>query len=90
VIGSSPESFAKAGAAVQEAARTVRGISGARVTSMKRGLGGDRISQYPTVDIAFAVERQEVWRNRSSRGEQRSGGTVDVSQTFKGPLAADA
>ena len=58
VIGSSPESFAKAAdAAVQEAAKTVRGISGAHVTSMSAVVEGDRISQYrTTVDIAFGVE----------------------------------
>ena len=59
VIGSSPESFAKAAdAAVQEASKTVRGISGAHVTSMSAVVEDDRISQYrTTVDIAFAVER---------------------------------
>jgi flavin-binding protein dodecin len=59
VIGSSPESFAKAAdAAVQEAAKTVRGISGAHVTSMSAKVEGDHISEYrTTVDIAFAVER---------------------------------
>jgi flavin-binding protein dodecin len=59
VIGSSPESFAKAAdAAVQEASKTVRGISGAHVTSMSAVVENDRISQYrTTVDIAFAVER---------------------------------
>ena len=58
VIGSSPESFAKAAdAAVQEAAKTVRGISGAHVTSMSAVVEDDRISQYrTTVDIAFGVE----------------------------------
>jgi flavin-binding protein dodecin len=59
VIGSSPESFAKAAdAAVQEAAKTVRGISGAHVVSMSALVEDDRISEYrTTVDIAFAVER---------------------------------
>ena len=58
VIGSSPESFAKAAdAAVQEAAKTVRGISGAHVVMMSAVVEGDRISQYrTTVDIAFGVE----------------------------------
>jgi len=47
IIGSSPESFAKAAdAAVQEAAKTVRGISGAHVVSMSALVEGDRISQY--------------------------------------------
>ena len=59
LIGSSPESFAKAAdAAVQEAAKTLRGISGAHVVSMSAEVDGDRISQYrTTVDIAFAIER---------------------------------
>jgi len=59
VIGSSPESFAKAAdVAVQEASKTVRGISGAHVVSMSAEVEGDRISMYrTTVNIAFAVER---------------------------------
>jgi flavin-binding protein dodecin len=59
IIGSSPESFAKAAdAAVQEASKTVRGISGAHVMSMSATVENDRISEYrTTVDIAFAVER---------------------------------
>jgi flavin-binding protein dodecin len=59
IIGSSPESFAKAAdVAVQEAAKTLRGISGAHVVSMSAEVEGDRISEYrTTVDIAFAIER---------------------------------
>jgi dodecin len=59
VIGSSPESFAKAAdAAVQEAAKTLRGIHGADVISMSAVVEGDRITEYrTTVNIAFAVER---------------------------------
>jgi flavin-binding protein dodecin len=59
IIGSSPESFAKAAdAAVQEAAKTLRGITGADVVSMSAEVGGDRITQYrTTVNIAFAIER---------------------------------
>jgi flavin-binding protein dodecin len=59
VIGSSPESFAKAAeAAVQEAAKTVRGIHGAQVVSMSAEVEDDRITSYrTTVHIAFAVER---------------------------------
>ena len=58
IIGSSPESFAKAAdAAVQEAAKTLRGISGAQVVSMSAEVEGDRISVYrTTVNIAFAIE----------------------------------
>jgi flavin-binding protein dodecin len=59
IIGSSPESFAKAAdAAVQEASKTLRGITGAHVISMSADVENDRISQYrTTVNIAFAVER---------------------------------
>jgi flavin-binding protein dodecin len=59
IIGSSPESFAKAAdAAVQEAAKTLRGIHGAHVTSMSAVVDNDHISEYrTTVDIAFEVER---------------------------------
>ena len=59
IIGSSPESFAKAAdAAVQEAARTIRGITGADVVSMSAVVGNDRITEYrTTLNIAFAVER---------------------------------
>jgi flavin-binding protein dodecin len=59
IIGSSPESFAKAAdAAVQEASKTLRGITGADVISMSAEVEGDRITTYrTTVNIAFAVER---------------------------------
>jgi dodecin len=59
IIGSSPESFAKAAeAAVAEAAKTLRGITGADVVSMSATVENDSISQYrTTVNIAFAVER---------------------------------
>ena len=59
IIGSSPESFAKAAqAAVEEAAKTIRGITGADVVSMSSEVEGERITQYrTTVNIAFRVER---------------------------------
>ena len=59
VIGNHPESFAQAAqVAVQEAAKTVRGISGADVLSMSCEVEGDQITMYrTTVNIAFAVER---------------------------------
>jgi flavin-binding protein dodecin len=59
IIGSSPESFAKAAdAAVREAAKTLRGISGAQVVSMSAVVDGDHISEYrTTVNIAFGLER---------------------------------
>jgi hypothetical protein len=59
IIGSSPESFAKAAdVAVQEAAKTLRSIAGAQVVSMSADVEGDRISMYKTtVNIAFGIER---------------------------------
>jgi flavin-binding protein dodecin len=59
IIGSSPESFAKAAdAAVQEAAKTLRGITGADVISMSANVGDGKITEYKTtVNIAFALER---------------------------------
>ena len=59
VIGSSPESFAKAAdAAVQEASKTLRGISGADVVSMSCEVSDDKITMFrTTVNIAFAIER---------------------------------
>ena len=59
IIGSSPESFAKAAeAAVTEAAKTLRGITGADVISMSAEVADDRITEYrTTVNIAFAIER---------------------------------
>jgi flavin-binding protein dodecin len=59
IIGSSPESFAKAAdAAVQEASKTLRGITGADVISMSAVVENDRITDFrTTVNIAFAVER---------------------------------
>jgi flavin-binding protein dodecin len=58
IIGSSPESFAKAAdAAVAEAAKTIRGITGADVVSMSAEVDGSRITEYrTTVNIAFGVE----------------------------------
>jgi flavin-binding protein dodecin len=59
IIGSSPESFAKAAdVAVQEASKTLRGITGADVVTMSAVVENDRITQYrTTVNIAFGVER---------------------------------
>ena len=59
IIGSSPESFAKAAeTAVQEAAKTLRGITGADVVSMSAVVEDNRITAYrTTVNIAFGVER---------------------------------
>jgi flavin-binding protein dodecin len=59
VIGNSPEGFAEAAqVAVMEAAKTLRGISGADVVSMSCDVEGDQITQYrTTVNIAFGLER---------------------------------
>ncbi len=59
LIGRSPQGFAEAAAAaVEEAAKTLRGISGADVVTMSAVVENDRITEYrTTVNIAFAVER---------------------------------
>ena len=59
IIGSSPESFAKAAAnAVEEAAKTLRNITGADVVSMTTVVEDGHITQYRvTVNIAFKLER---------------------------------
>jgi dodecin len=59
VIGSSAESFAKAAdVAVQEASKTLRGITGADVISMSAKVEDGKISMYKTtVNIAFGLER---------------------------------
>jgi dodecin len=59
IVGSSPDGFAEAAqAAVEEAAKTIRGISGADVVTMSCVVEGDRITAYrTTVNIAFGVER---------------------------------
>jgi dodecin len=58
VVGSSPQSFAKAAeAAVKEAAKTVRGIKWAHVESLDMQLDGDNVTLYrATVKIYFDVE----------------------------------
>ncbi len=59
VIGNYPDGFAEAAqVAVQEASKTLRGITGADVLSMSCEVEGDRITSYrTTVNIAFAIER---------------------------------
>jgi dodecin len=59
LIGQSPESFAKAAdAAVQEASKTLRGITGADVISMSAEVADGKISMYrTTVNVAFGLER---------------------------------
>ena len=59
VIGSSPDGFAEAAqVAVEEAAKTLRGITGADVVSMSCEVEGDRITTFlTTVNIAYAIER---------------------------------
>ncbi len=59
IIGNSPDGFAEAAQqAVTEAARTIRGITGADVVSMSCEVEGDRITSYrTTVNISFGVER---------------------------------
>jgi flavin-binding protein dodecin len=59
IIGNSPDGFAEAAqVAVQEAAKTLRGITGADVISMSCEVQDDNITMYrTTVNIAFEVER---------------------------------
>jgi flavin-binding protein dodecin len=59
IIGTSPESFAKAAAAaVEEASKTLRGITGADVLTMSCEVEDGRIVSYrTTVNIAFGIER---------------------------------
>jgi flavin-binding protein dodecin len=59
VVGTSPESFAKAAeVAVREAAKTLRGIRGADVVSMTVKVENDQVVEYrTTVNIAFELER---------------------------------
>jgi hypothetical protein len=58
IIGNSPDSFAQAAdAAVQEASKTIRGITGADVVSMSCEVQEGRITSYrTTVNIAFGIE----------------------------------
>ena len=59
IVGTSPVSFAEAAsAAVEEASKTIRGITGADVVSMSAGVEDGRIVEYrTTVNIAFGIER---------------------------------
>ena len=59
IIGNSPDGFAEAAqVAVTEAAKTLRGITGADVVSMSCEVSGDSITMYrTTVNIAFGIER---------------------------------
>ena len=58
IVGVSKESFAKAAAnAVEEAAKTVRGMKWARVSEFEMELDGKKIAQYrATARIYFDVE----------------------------------
>lgn len=58
IVGISKESFAKATAnAIEEAAKTVRGMKWARVTDLEVELDGRKITQYrATAKIYFDVE----------------------------------
>ena len=58
VIGTSKDSFAKAAEqAVEEAAKTVRGIKWAHVDSLDMQLDGDKVLQYrATTKIYFDVQ----------------------------------
>ena len=61
IIGSSPESFAKAAeAAVAEAAKTIRGITGADVVSMSAEVEGDRKRRAMATGLLHAMLLQLV------------------------------
>jgi flavin-binding protein dodecin len=59
LVGSSPDGFAEAAqVAVTEAAKTLRGITGADVITMSCVVDGDQITEYrTTVNVAFGIER---------------------------------
>ncbi len=59
VVGTSPQSFAKAAEnAVGEAAKTVRGMRWARVSELEMELDGAKVKSYRvTARIYFDVER---------------------------------
>jgi flavin-binding protein dodecin len=59
VVGISNQSFAKAAEnAVNEAAKTVRGLKWARVTELEMALEGKKITEYrATTRIYFDIER---------------------------------
>ena len=61
IIGSSPESFAKAAdAAVQEAAKTLRGIHGAHVVSMSANVEDGKIIGEYRDDSQHRVRRRAL------------------------------
>ena len=78
IIGSSPESFAKAAdAAVQEAAKTLRGISGAHVVSMRR-----------TSRATGSASTARRWTSRSGSRARDSSSRFRheaVTDTYDGP-----
>src|SRR5215216_3095440 len=82
IIGSSPESFAKAAdAAVQEAAKTLRGITGADVISMSAVVENDRITEFrTTVNIAFGIERWSVACDAGHRGRAGFAGAAVLGE----------
>jgi flavin-binding protein dodecin len=59
VVGTSSESFAKAAAnAIDEAAKTVRGMKWARIAELEMELDGKKITKYlTTTKIYFDIEK---------------------------------
>jgi len=59
IVGSSKQSFAKAAEnAIEEAAKTVRGMKWARISELEVELDGKKISRYrATARIYFDIER---------------------------------
>ena len=77
IIGNSPDGFAEAApVAVQEAAKTLRGISGADVVSMSCEVEGDRVRSTGRPSIspsASSASRTPASRITSSAGGTRAG-----------------
>jgi hypothetical protein len=81
IVGSSPESWARAGAeAVREAAKTIRNIKGMEATDFTAAVdeNGNVTEYHTTVNIAFLVrgvgeeEGAGARRTRAARGGTRS------------------
>ena len=78
VIGNSPESFAKAAdAAVQEAAKTLRGITGADVISMSAEVTDGKITSYRT-SWSLRVRPRALGRRFAHRQQLVAGGAHAV------------
>ena len=66
VVGTSPESFAEATrAAVEEAGKTVRGMSWFEVKELRGAIRDEQVAEFQvTVSIGFKVEAEETPRKK--------------------------